>query len=132
MKKIERKVDFFENMLRKMRKWVIFTKKNESGFLMRMLAGVFILTSVFVSFAGTRTVRNGDGSSVSIRYFGDEHYHYAETTDGFLVAKDDDGNYVYVDENGKASSIVARNAESRSAKDKSFLKTLNQDTVHQR
>ncbi len=27
MKKIERKVDFFENMLRKMRKWVIFTKK---------------------------------------------------------------------------------------------------------
>ena len=114
-------------------------KKNGSGFLMRMLAGIFILTSVFVSFAfsrpaepGTRTVRNGDGSSVSIRYFGDEHYHYAETTDGFLVAKDDDGNYVYVDENGKASSIVARNAENRSAKDKSFLKTLNQETVHQR
>jgi hypothetical protein len=114
-------------------------KKNGSGFLMRMLAGIFILTSVFVSFAfsrpaepGTRTVRNGDGSSVSIRYFGDEHYNYAETTDGFLVAKDDDGNYVYVDENGKASSIVARNAENRSANDKSFLKTLNQETVHQR
>ena len=40
-----------------------------------------------------QTVQNKDGSSVSIRHFGDEHYHYTETADGYLVTGAD-GFYV--------------------------------------
>ena len=40
---------------------------------------------------GIETIRNCDGSSISVRYSGDEHYHYAETSDGILVMYNDEG-----------------------------------------
>ena len=82
--------------------------------------------------SGIKTVKNRDGSSVSIRSFGDEHYHYAETVDGFLVMGDGDGSYVYVDENGTATQVVARDAADRTAEEISFLNGLNQEAVHQK
>ena len=63
-----------------------------------------------------QTVQNKDGSSVSIRHFGDEHYHYTETTDGYLIAGEG-GNYVYVDASGKPSSVIAKNVVDRSEDD---------------
>ena len=81
---------------------------------------------------GVETVQNKDGSSVSVRYFGDEHYHYAETSDGYLVAIDSVGNYVYVNENGSLSGVVAKNAVDRTEKEKSFLNGLNQETARQK
>jgi hypothetical protein len=80
---------------------------------------------------GVETVQNNNGSSVSVRYFGDEHYHYAETTDGYLVAIDSAGNYVYVNENGSLSGVVAKNAVDRTEKEKSFLNGLDQEAAHQ-
>lgn len=75
-----------------------------------------------------QTVQNKDGSSVSIRHFGDEHYHYTETADGYLVTGAD-GYYVYVDASGKASSVVAKNAADRSADDIKFLEGLDQEAA---
>ena len=76
-----------------------------------------------------QTVQNRDGSSVSIRHFGDEHYHFTETTDGYLVDSDGSGNYVYVDATGRASSVIAKNAVDRSADDVKFLEGLDREAA---
>ena len=102
----------------------------------RTLITVFVCALTVPLFARpalptVKTVLNSDGSAVSIRHFGDEHYHYTETADGFLVTGDGKGNYVYVDERGYATEIVAKDAANRSAAEKSFLESLNQETAHQ-
>ena len=79
-----------------------------------------------------QTLSNKDGSSVTIRYFGDEHYHYAETSDGYLVMLDSAGNCVYVGEDGGPSGVIAKNVEDRTDKEKSFLNGLNQEAAHQK
>ena len=81
---------------------------------------------------GFQTVSNKDGSSVSIRHFGDEHYHYTETSDGMLVTGNGDGSYVYVGENGTASDVIAKNVADRTSEEKAFLDGLNQEAVHQK
>jgi len=81
---------------------------------------------------GFQTISNKDGSSVSIRHFGDEHYHYAETSDGYLVMGDGDGSYVYVGEDGLASKVIAKNVSDRTPEEKSFLNGLNQEAVRQK
>lgn len=81
---------------------------------------------------GFQTISNKDGSSVSIRHFGDEHYHYAETSDGYLVMGNGDGSYVYVGEDGLASKVIAKNAVDRTPEEKSFLNGLNQEAVRQK
>lgn len=104
--------------------------------------GCFLKKSVVVALAicagvvfarpasmAVQTVQNKDGSSVSIRHFGDEHYHFTETADGYLVTGDGEGNYVYVDASGKPSSVVAKNAVDRSDADVKFLEGLDQEAV---
>ena len=81
---------------------------------------------------GFQTISNKDGSSVSIRHFGDEHYHYAETSDGMLVTGDGDGSYVYVGEDGLASDVIAKNVADRTPEEKTFLNGLNQEAVRQK
>ena len=76
-----------------------------------------------------KTVQNSDGSSLTIRHVGDEHYHYAETADGYLVTTDSNGNHVYVGESGTATNIVAKNSADRTAEEKAFLEKLNQEAV---
>ncbi len=79
-----------------------------------------------------KTVKNADGSEVTVQSFGDEHYHYTTTEDGYLVVGDGNGSYVYADEDGKASKIKARNAHKRSESDKKFLKKLDKQDVKKR
>ena len=81
--------------------------------------------------ASFQTVSNKDGSSVSIRYFGDEHYHYVETSDGYLVMLDSEGNFVYVGEDGRASKVVAKNVADRTEDEKAFLNGLDQEAVRE-
>ena len=71
-----------------------------------------------------------DGSTVTIRHFGDEHYHFTKTMDGILIVGDGKGSYVYADAEGKPSSFIARDAADRSPDELNFLKTLNQSEVH--
>ena len=81
------------------------------------------------SSLSVQTVQNRDGSSVSIRHFGDEHFHYTETVDGYLVTGDGDGSYVYVDGSGQASSVIAKNAVDRSKDDVDFLEGLDREAA---
>lgn len=71
-----------------------------------------------------------DGSTVTIRHYGDEHYHFAKTSDGILVVGDGDGSYVYADAEGKPSSYIAKDPEKRTSAEIEFLKTLNQSEAH--
>ena len=75
---------------------------------------------------------NEDGSSVSVKHLGDEHCLYTETEDGFLVTGNGAGSYVYVDESGLVTGVIARNKEERTEKEKAFLEKLDQETVRAR
>ena len=37
-----------------------------------------------------------DGSTLSVRTLGDEHYHFMQTADGLLVERDSAGDFFYV------------------------------------
>ena len=78
---------------------------------------------------GIEAIRNCDGSSISVRYSGDEHYHYAETSDGILVMYNDEGCLVYVDEQGNPTKTLAKDPEARTAGDSSLLKGLSQESA---
>lgn len=71
-----------------------------------------------------------DGSTVTIRQFGDEHYHFTKTIDGILVVGDGNGNYVYADAKGNPSGFIAKDAAERTPDELKFLESLNQSEVH--
>lgn len=75
-----------------------------------------------------RTVDN-DGDSLSIRTIGDEHYRFTQTEDGFLVTRDSNGVYFFVNEEGERSKVKAKNAGGRTAEDKAFLNGLDRQKV---
>ena len=104
-------------------------------FFIYMMAAVCTLVSQVnarPAAPGFQTISNKDGSSVSIRHFGDEHYFFTETSDGFLVVGDGNGSYVYVGEDGTPSKFIAKNPVDRTAEEKAFLDGLNQEAVHQK
>ena len=101
-------------------------------YMMAAVCALVIPANARPAAPGFQTVSNKDGSSVSIRHFGDEHYHYAETSDGMLVTGNGDGSYVYVGEDGTASDVIAKNVGDRTSEEKSFLNSLNQEAVHQK
>ena len=74
-------------------------------------------------------IPQSNGDCLTILQYGDEHYHYATTIDGYLVVRDSINDYVYADANATASGRKAHNADKRSTSDKSFLKGLNQREI---
>lgn len=71
------------------------------------------------------TVEN-DGDTISVLQFGDEHYHYATSEDGFLILSDKSGRYVYADSNGKPSNVPVRSLKHRTSQEKKFLEQLGE------
>lgn len=71
-----------------------------------------------------RTVVN-DGDTITIRTFGDEHYHFTQTDDEILINKGEDGVYYYADENGDATKFKVHKKNKRKSKEEAFLKKLN-------
>ena len=59
------------------------------------------------------------GDTLTIRLYGDERHHWAETIDGYLILQKNDGTYEYAyrNENGIQISlgIIATDAEKRDA-----------------
>ena len=43
------------------------------------------------------TITQPDGSTLTIRIHGDENLHYTTTIDGYLIRRDNDGYFKYVD-----------------------------------
>lgn len=93
---------------------------------------VFFPVSMMAAPANPKPVvfTQKDGSTVTIRHYGDEHYHFAKTIDGIHITGDGNGNYVYVDAEGKPSGIIARDSANRTDSEKDFLKSLDQSEVH--
>ncbi len=72
------------------------------------------------------TITQPDGSSLTIRIHGDESFHYTTTVDGFLIEKDADGYFKYVDYNNKQlTAQVANNIDQRSSSEMQLLSQLS-------
>ncbi|MDE5789798.1 MAG: M6 family metalloprotease domain-containing protein [Muribaculaceae bacterium] len=68
-----------------------------------------------------RTFRQSDGTEISVRLLGDEHFHTFVTTDGLTVAREADGDFYYRTSNG-VSAVRAHNPEIRAISEKVFIK----------
>ena len=66
-----------------------------------------------------------DGSTVTLLMHGDEFLSFMTTIDGYTVIKGSDGYYRYADKTAagglRATSVIARNPEARSAQEVQFL-----------
>lgn len=93
---------------------------------------ILLSSAVAVGFArpakkGTATLRQPDGSTITVRLHGDEFLHFTTTTDGYTVVKCGDGYYRYatvVDGQLSATGVVARNLDERSADESLFLQSM--------
>lgn len=100
---------------------------NHGIFISAGLLGLSLCSTLFAHPAAPdapKTVKNADGSEVTLQFYGDEHYHYATTQDGYLVVSDS-GSFVYADEDGKPTKVKARNEHKRTEKEQKFLKGLD-------
>lgn len=74
-----------------------------------------------------KTVRQPNGSTLTLVGHGDEFNNYLTTTDGYTVVKGLDGIYRYAVEEGKclkASSVVACDGKERTSYDSLFLSSV--------
>lgn len=75
------------------------------------------------------SVRQPDGSTLIVRLHGDESYHYATSADGYMLAKDREGFFCYIDydfSTGRRSLTGRRahNVKERSDDEKTFISSL--------
>lgn len=84
--------------------------------------------SAIGAFPRPIVMRQPDGSTLTVRIRGDENFHYVTTTDGFLLKKDANGYFHYVDYDfttGK-QSITSQRAHNVNERDESERKLLSQ------
>ncbi len=67
-----------------------------------------------------RTFRQSDGTEISVRLIGDEHFHSFVTTDGLTVSRNSAGDFVYQTAAG-LSNIMAHNPELRKASEVAYI-----------
>ena len=70
-----------------------------------------------------------DGSLLSVRSIGNEVFSYKVTTDGFAVARDAQGFFCYINEDGSLSNVRATDVEYRTDAENEFLSSLNRGQV---
>ena len=73
-----------------------------------------------------QTIDN-DGDTLTIQKFGDEHYHYTRTIDGFLVVSNEEGVYYFANKNGESSTIKAKDEKFRDKHDIRFLDSIDRN-----
>ena len=72
------------------------------------------------------TITQPDGSTLTIRIHGDESFHYTTTLDGYLIEKDIDGFFKYVDfEADQLTTQTAGNIDARSVAENRLLAQLS-------
>ena len=77
-------------------------------------------------------LKQPDGSTIEVRYVGDENFHALVSADGYILQKDALGYYAYVNEKGQSSGIYARDAQGRSSTDMDFLAELDPEAIYQK
>lgn len=60
-----------------------------------LFASVLVPVYATVAYPGVVTVRQADGTTLSLKIVGDEFFNYKTTTDGYVVAMANDGFYYY-------------------------------------
>ena len=93
--------------------------------IFRSLLGIVFFLSAVSTWAapairGRFTVRQPDGTFLTIEQFGDEHHHWTSTSDGTLVINQGGAYYVAaIDDAGclSATSILAHEAPERDIKE---------------
>lgn len=78
-------------------------------------------------------VTQADGTKLTIKLHGDEHFHYKTSLDGYIIQEDTNGNYYYVDVNNEnrlvSSTIRVHEIEKRNIEEKNFLQNLEKDKI---
>lgn len=72
-----------------------------------------------------------DGSTLSVRTLGDEHYHFAVTSDGLLVERDSAGDFVYVGNDGLRSKVKAKDPALRDSEESAFVAGIDQTVARE-
>lgn len=70
-------------------------------------------------------IKQADGTPLTIRQYGDEHFNYTTTLDNKLLVYSS-GTYYYANTNGQNSGIAAKNKENRNTSELQFLSTTDQ------
>lgn len=89
----------------------------------------FFATTLWAMPALDKTwkAKQPDGSTIEVRKFGNEHFHFTGTPDGYPIHKDSRGYFRYIDKNGKLSNQKPKNKDDiiRSLKQKHLAKSKN-------
>ena len=79
------------------------------------------------------TVKQPDGTIVSLQLHGDEYLHFNTTADGYSVVKDSQGYYVYAEldeqQQLKPTTVVAHDADYRKAAELHYLQGVKKRLV---
>ncbi len=104
-----------------MKKWL------QPGFVSKVgLLGLALTSNLWAEPENpTPYTIDNQGDTLTIQRYGDEHYNFVQTIDGFLIIQDSTGCFYYGDETGHMTSIKAKGEGSRSARDWKFLKSLD-------
>lgn len=77
-----------------------------------------------------------DGTVLTIKLHGDEHFRYKTTLDGYLVVSDDEGLYSYAKTNTDGrlinSGIKAKSLENRTKNDVKLLREIPNDSTYRK
>ncbi len=94
-----------------------------------LLGCVFGLCAKAAPYDPTPYTVDNKGEEITIQHIGDEHYSYYQTTDGYLVDKDANGTYYYLNNDGQTSSVKVSNQHT--TKELEFLLSLNANSIKQ-
>lgn len=76
------------------------------------------------------TVNQADGTTLTIKLYGDEHFHYTTTEDGYLIRKDENGIFRYARFNNGVTELLgqkATNIQERTLAEKLVLGMLEKN-----
>ena len=69
-----------------------------------------------------------DGTTLSVKLVGDEHYHFNTTTDGYTIMLNEEGAYVYAQRDGNslvATDVLAHDEGNRSLQELALLENTD-------
>lgn len=110
-------------------------KRLLSFFVLLLFQSFTVLTFAVKAYPYPTVVTQPDGTQLTIYLHGDEFQHVRTTIDGYLIKKNTKGFYTYAKRDNKGNFIVsntiARNLNSRSLADRTFLKTISKSPALQ-